>query len=167
VASLTEEVAEIEFDPETIQITSIVFSRRDLRYKCKRCAVFCCKLGGPTLTENDLKRLREVRHESMDFLVHAALDKSEKQLVLKQKDDGSCIFLKYDAENKIYVCNIYDQRPSLCRLYPFEFQRTDPYKGMLRLIPCCNGLNAYDGSLVDGKFVEEHLFRSMMDSIQP
>ena len=164
---MPEEIAKITWNPCTREFTDIVFFEKNLRFKCKGCAVFCCKLGGPGVTENDQKRLRAAGFEPMEYLVHQLANQTGQrnvsELVLKQKEDGSCIFLNYDTEDKVYRCSIYDLRPSLCRLYPFEFQRTSPNTGILRFIPCCNGLNASDGLLVDRKFIEKHLLGPIVD----
>jgi len=55
---------------------------------------------------------------------------------LKSKEDGSCIFLSFDAERNIYECSIYEVKPALCRLYPFDFERINSNFFMLKLIPC-------------------------------
>ncbi len=164
---MPEEIAKITWNPETLEITDITLSRKDLRFKCRRCAVFCCKLGGPKVFEKDLKPLRAAGFEPMEFLVHLSANQTGQrnvcELVLKQREDGSCIFLQHDVEGKVHRCSIYDLRPSLCRLYPFEFQRTSPNTGILRFIPCCNGLNASDGLLVDRKFIEKYLLSPLLD----
>jgi len=164
-----ENIARITWDSEKRQITNIVFFEEGLRFKCKRCAVLCCKLGGPKVSEKDVERLKEAGYKDMDFL-DTAIDKevkprSIKEGVLKQKMDGSCIFLQYDGRNKLYKCGVYDLRPASCRLYPFEFEVLEPKTVMLKFIPCCNGLNTHSGALVDKKFIEEHLLESILKSL--
>jgi len=83
--------------------------------------------------------------------------------LMKRSEDGSCVFLSFDSRNNRYECSIYTLRPSVCRLYPFEFQKTGQGTGSLRLIPCCNGLNTRDGSLVDRGFIERHLLGAITD----
>ena len=167
VSVLDEEIAEIRLNPETRKISDISFSRRDLRFKCQRCAVFCCKLGGPRLSEVDTERLRRAGCEPTDFLDMATDRRSELEnaggFAMKQKEDGSCIFLECDDSGRNYSCSVYESRPALCRLYPFEIKRTGLSTVLLRAIPCCNGLNACDGALVDRGFVEERLLGLISD----
>jgi len=170
VHAVNDEIAEISWNLYTRELVDIVFFEKNLRFKCRRCAVFCCKLGGPRVTENDQKRLRAAGFEPMEVLVHQSANQTGQwnvsELVLKQKEDGSCIFLQHDVEGKVHRCSIYDLRPSLCRLYPFEFQKTGQGTGLLRLIPCCNGLNTREGSLVERGFIEKHLLGAIMDLLQ-
>jgi Fe-S-cluster containining protein len=72
---------------------------------------------------------------------------------LKSKEDGSCVFLSFDAEKNVYECSIYEVRPALCRLYPFDFERISSNFFMLKLIPCCKGLYKRYGELVNKNFV--------------
>jgi Fe-S-cluster containining protein len=83
--------------------------------------------------------------------------------VLSRKKDGSCVFLSYDCSRGIYECGIYEARPAVCRLYPFEFIPEAAESGVLRLIPCCNGLNAEEGKPVNRDFIENHLLRAICD----
>jgi Fe-S-cluster containining protein len=82
---------------------------------------------------------------------------------LKNNKDGSCIFLKFDAKENRYTCSVYDFRPILCRLYPFDFDWQSSNVIVLKLIPCCRGLNLPDGKLVDRKFVTNHLLGSLLE----
>jgi len=161
-----QEIAKIRFDPERKQILNIFLLRRDLRFKCKRCAVFCCKLGGPIVKETDLRRIAKTGLDPHKFVtpLRRGYDGQTGVIgVLKQKRDGSCIFLKYDESTRLHECRIYEARPAVCRLYPFEFIREGNETGVLRLIPCCNGLNADDGELVDRKFVKKHLIDAIFE----
>ena len=163
-----EEIAKIIFDAGKKQILDMILLRRDLRFKCKRCAVFCCKLGGPAVTETDLKRLVEIGINPYNFLAPSRSSYTQQTGVigaLKQKKDGSCIFLDHDESRGLYKCRIYEARPSLCRLYPFEFIFDKNETGILRYIPCCNGLNVHDGRMVDRDFIEEHLLDAICESL--
>ena len=161
--ALSLEIAEITFDPKTKQIMDVFF-RKDFRFKCQRCAVFCCSLGGPKLNVKDLQRLEKTGYKS-EIYVDNTEKKSDNQLFLKEKEDSSCVFLKHDIGSKNYECAIYEFRPLVCRLYPFEFLSTGNNTGVLRIIPCCNGLNALDGAIVNRKFIEKNLFEAIIDSI--
>jgi Fe-S-cluster containining protein len=166
---LEPDVAKISFDPKIRHITNIVFINNNLRFRCKRCAVFCCKLGAPSLSKSDKKRLKQTGYRAKDLLDATSTKDSspgEKKSLLKHREDGSCIFLQRDKESKSYACSIYKNRPSLCRLYPFEFVPTGPSAGILRLIPCCNGLNTPDGDLVNRRFIEKNLIEAIIDGFK-
>jgi len=155
-----QEIARVTFNCKEKRILDITLLRKDLRFKCKRCAVFCCKLGGPIVKEADLKLLAKIGLDPFKFLVplRRPYDRQKDAVgALKQKKDGSCIFLRYDRSTGLYECRIYEARPSLCKLYPFEFVPEEDGTGVLSVIPCCNGLNAYDGKVVDREFIEKHL----------
>ena len=151
---MSETVAEILLSPKTQQITNLTLHEKRLRFKCKQCAVFCCKLGGPTLSEKDVKRIEQAGYRA---------EESADGNRLKNKEDGSCIFLNFNQKKGIYECLIYDFRPALCRLYPFSLEKKSPNSFLLKLIPCCNGLNNPDGEQVKEKFIIDHLFDSVLE----
>jgi Fe-S-cluster containining protein len=152
---LSIDIAELTFDPKTKRLMKIEFLSKNLRFKCQRCAVFCCKLGGPTLSAKDVQRLKQAGAKKENILRPT---KDDGKFRLREREDGSCALLEYDVKSKKYACSVYSFRPSLCRLYPFEFKSTGLNTGMLRTIPLCNGLNAVDGELVDRKFIQKNLF---------
>ena len=147
----------------------ISLPQKHLRFKCRRCATFCCKLGGPWLTRKDIERIERVGYDAKDFL-KSVLNNEVKGLPimrgsLKNREDGSCIFLNFDVGKNRYKCSIYDFRPALCRLYPFDFDWISPNSLVLKFIPCCRGLNNRDGELVDEKFVDNHLLGALLEAI--
>jgi len=139
---LEKAIAEITVDREARRIRKIDHHVNRLTFKCQRCGIFCCKLGGPRLTRQDVNRLAQARYETSEFL-------NVGNVSLRNRKDGSCIFLLFDALSHVYKCSIYDLRPILCRLYPFRFSKSGPNSFALKLIPCCNGLNAKDGQRID------------------
>jgi len=165
---LNETLARITINPETRQVKDLSL-RQKLRFKCRRCAIFCCRLGGPWLTEKDIERIKEAGYDVKDFL-EPALNNKFKSLpitrgILKNKEDGSCVFLKFDAKKNHYECLIYDFRPVLCRLYPFDFEKIGPNSIVLKLIPCCRGLNNPDGEPVDEEFITIHLVDALLEAL--
>jgi len=161
LAQVKENIAKIVVDRKTRQIVDTTFYKRNLRFKCRRCARFCCRLGGANLSEKDAQRLKEAGYATDNFLKPITRRENnsvlETESRLKERDDGSCIFLRFNTELKIYECSIYDFRPVLCRIYPFEFDGIDSNSFMLKFIPCCKGLNSPDGELVNEKFVSNYL----------
>ena len=153
--SAEENIAELTLNPKTRQVEKLKLYQSNIRFKCQRCATFCCKLGGPKLSEKDAQGLKQTRSNPIEFLdIHGCL---------RNKEDGSCIFLKFDAENKVHECSVYDFRPTLCRLYPFHVERSGPNTYTLSLNPCCSGLNAKDGDLVDENFITNHLLNALLE----
>jgi len=151
-----EEIARILLDSKTKQVLDITLYEENLRFKCRRCATFCCKLGGPKLTKKDIKRIEQAGHNREEFLIPFKGGSNGPSLFLgslKSKQDGSCIFLRFNQEGENYSCETYDSRPALCRLYPFDPQKINSQSIILRLIPCCRGLNTEDGAPMDEKLV--------------
>lgn len=160
------EIARILLDPKTKQILNITICEENLRFECRRCATFCCKLGGPKLTNKDIQRIEHARYSAKEF-VDSFKGRSNFSSTflgsLKSKEDGSCVFLKFNWEEGNYECSIYDFRPALCRLYPFDFQKINSKSIVLRLIPCCMGLNNPDGEFVNERFIVSFLLDAIFD----
>jgi len=148
-------IAKISFKPRTRNVKNITFFIRNLRFKCKRCATFCCKLGGPTLSLNDAERLKKAGYKEVEFL-------DDAHGSLKNKADGSCVFLQIDKERHFCECSVYDSRPVLCRLYPFHFEKISSNSFMLKILPC-RGINRRYGELIDEKFILTHLCDALHD----
>ena len=164
---MNENIAEVILDPGAKRILRMTFYHDNLRFRCKRCAVFCCKLGGPILIKSDMERAKKAGHRLEDFL-ETTVDPKFKRLPmmvgnLKNNKDGWCILLKSSPRRGFYECPIYNSRPARCRLYPFDFERVSPNSFTLKLIPSCNGLNAEDGELVNENFITKHLLTPLLD----
>jgi len=164
---LGENVARIILNPETRQIRDITVYRKNLRFKCKRCATFCCKLGGPNLTKKDIERIKQAGYKTESFLEPVQNGRYESMVTpygcLRSKKDGSCIFLKFNYEKRSYECVIYDVRPILCRFYPFEVETPLPDCIIIRIISCCRGLNNAGGEPVDKRFIINHIVEAIFD----
>ncbi len=139
-------IAEITVDPKARRVIRVDHIRHEIRFKCQRCAVFCCKLGPPRLSKKDVERLELARGNVDTFL-------DEQHLNLRTNEDGSCVLLSPDSLDALPRCSLYDSRPTLCRLYPFQFQRLSKNLYALRLITCCTGLNTGNGVPIDMKFI--------------
>jgi len=155
---LNEKIAEIILDPEKRQIVGLTQYQR-LQFRCKRCATFCCKLGGPKLTKKDIEQIERAGYNAEEFLEPVSNS-------LKSREDGSCVFLKFEAERNVYACKIYDFRPALCRLYPFCIDSISAQSFMLKLIPCCMGLNNPYGEAVDKAFITNYLLDAALEVLE-
>ncbi len=152
-------IAEITIEPETKQVIKLNLHGRPLKFRCQRCAVFCCKLGGPKLSRSDIERLKQMGNNPDTFL-------DLKGSSLKSREDGSCLFLSFKAEEDLYQCSVYDYRPALCRLYPFHFEELGPQVYALKVIPCCNGLNTADGEIVNERFLIKFLRQILLELLE-
>jgi len=142
------DIAKVSLEPETRNVKQVTFCIKNLRFKCKRCATFCCKLGGPKLSVGDVERLKQAGYEETEFL--DAVNGS-----LKNRSDGSCVFLRL-KERGVYECSVYDARPTLCRLYPFHFQEMSSSLFILKIMPC-RGISRSTGEPVNARFIVTHL----------
>ena len=164
-----EEIARIFLDPKTRQILDITICEEHVRFECQRCATFCCKLGGPKLTKKDIQRIEQAGCSAKEFFAPfkgRSKSSSTFQGSLKSREDGSCVFLTFNPEKGNLKCSIYDSRPALCRLYPFDFEKINSKSIVLRLIPCCRGLNNPDGELVDERFIVSNMLDAIFDLTQ-
>lgn len=155
---LDEKIAEIRLKSGTKLIENTVFLQAGLKFECQRCAIFCCKLGGPLLLKKDLERLKQAGLLREEFL-------NDTQDALKSRGDGSCIFVSANAEQNLFNCLVYDVRPTLCRLYPFSFEKLKSDSYLLKFIPCCNGINADNGDFIDERFFDRFLKDILLDLI--
>lgn len=160
---LNEDIAKITINPEKRQIVDIQLLEENLRFKCKRCATFCCKLGGPSLTREDVERIESSGLDIDNFIERVGKQYGRLVFVstIKNMKDGSCIFLRKSEEKNIYECHIYNVRPFLCRLYPFETVKLSDGSFLLKFIPCCQGLNNKDGEPITKNFIEKRLLETI------
>ena len=119
------------------------------------------------MTDNDIQRIKEAGYVNDNVLEPSARNfgryASMTQSRLRKREDGSCIFLKFDERLQAYECSIYDVRPALCRIYPFDFERINSNSLMLKFIPCCSGLNDPDGEIIDRKFIAKYLLDAIFE----
>ncbi|MCJ7613537.1 YkgJ family cysteine cluster protein [Candidatus Bathyarchaeota archaeon] len=149
-------LALITLESKNRKITDLSVTQKQFRFKCKRCAALCCKLGGPVLTKTDAARIEAAGYPVKDFLEPVNRDNKSLLLAiggLKSREDGSCTFLQQDVDRNCFKCGIYDFRPTLCRLYPFRLESLDYNRIALKFIPCCNGLNNPEGKMLDEEIV--------------
>ena len=130
---LSENIAQISLEPQAHSVKHVTLHVNNLRFKCKRCATFCCKLSAPELTARDIGRLNKTGRCETGFL-----DVINSRL--KSTANGSCIYIEFDTEKQTYECVIYNHRPTLCRLYPFHFEKINASAFILQILPCM-GLN--------------------------
>jgi Fe-S-cluster containining protein len=161
---VNDDIAVITLDSTQQTIKKIEISQKQFHFKCKRCATLCCKLGGPALTRKDVEKIEQIGYNIEAFLEPTNNETTHSVGTMKSRKDGSCIFLKYDIQQKKYGCSIYAARPALCRIYPFKIEKLDPNRFALKIIPCCRGLNNPEGKPLDRNFVVNKLFEPMVEA---
>ncbi len=104
-----------------------------MNFKCNMCG-FCCQFH-VYLTQEEMKRL-DIRHKDYDITTDYI--KKDGSFILKKK--GSfCIFFKDNG------CTIYEERPQMCRDFPFEADGT--------MSPKCRQAKEFS-SRVDRRIIE-------------
>jgi len=111
---------------------------------CKSCTARCCRGLAVVLTIPEAKRMvAETGFAPEDFLEfslnidsketphYPLLVKAEKKvheyfIILKRRQKKDCIFLEDDLR-----CSVYNERPAVCKLYPFGLDGGDVKKGAL------------------------------------
>jgi Fe-S-cluster containining protein len=147
-------IAEISIEPDTGNVKHVALFDNNLRFKCQRCATFCCKLGGPRLSSKDVEQLKKAGLTRTEFL-----DTANGRL--KSTVSGACALLKFDSQKKLYECTVYPYRPALCRVYPFHVERTSLDRFVLKLLPC-KGLNRRFGAIIDEHFLTDDVLGSLL-----
>jgi Fe-S-cluster containining protein len=142
-------IAEIVVEPETREVRHLKLFDDRLRFKCQRCATFCCKLGGPRLTPKDVVQLKKTGLPATEFL-------DSVNMCLKNTPSGFCVLLEFDSQKQSYQCKVYPHRPDHCRLYPFHFEKVDSKRFLVTLLPC-KGINRHRGAIVDERFLTANL----------
>lgn len=95
-------------------------------YSCpSTCPATCCKIADINLDEKDLEILRQASRYKTDKIEFWNEDGKRYCKLCPP-----CPFLESDK------CSVYDQRPSLCRMFPFNFSNMPD---VLLLFPCDMG----------------------------
>jgi Fe-S-cluster containining protein len=123
---------------------------KGLRFSCTRCGACCRHVGqGVGLTTADAENLGGKIPKGPSETDHPVFVRTVPSF------EGTCSFLS-DAD-----CEVYSQRPLVCRLYPFYISvKAD---GTLQVsIDHCPGVNLRDSELVD----EEYITRQIIPSLE-
>lgn len=82
-------------------------------FECEHCGKCCKPLV--SLSDEDVGKIKDLGYAESDFVIEDHFDVSGK--VLKQVKN-QCLFLVINEEGRS-SCRIYDDRPGVCRKYPF------------------------------------------------
>ena len=87
---------------------------------CKQCGK-CCKAYTVKLSGSDIERIKKAGYKKEDFAEKDDFDVTTGKYALK-RENNQCMFL-IQVDDK-YFCQIYENRPEICRKYPF-FEKED------------------------------------------
>jgi Fe-S-cluster containining protein len=85
-------------------------------FKCDKCGK-CCLTYTVKLSGSDIKKIEKIGLKKQDFAEEDNFDVKFGKYALKRVND-QCIFL--EKKGKKYSCKIYENRPAICRNYPFN-----------------------------------------------
>jgi Fe-S-cluster containining protein len=130
-----------------VKVTRILNKR--VRFRCIRYASLCCRLGGPRLTEEDLARLEKTGFREDQV--------SDSNGIMKTKSNGDCMFLHFDQNDDRYECQIHDDKPLLCRAFPFFVEPETVNNEFMLAVHPCRGLSELRGRRVNKFFIQNTL----------
>ncbi|MFO7932237.1 MAG: YkgJ family cysteine cluster protein [Thermodesulfobacteriota bacterium] len=81
-------------------------------FECRQCGECCRGYGGTYLTEADIEKISAYTGIPRRDLIEKYCIASGKRYVLRQKDDGYCVF--WDG-----ACTIHPVKPRMCMAWPF------------------------------------------------
>lgn len=148
LAEVQEELLDLKNFPDT-EFVGII---KELGFKCELCARCCTREFNDHvfLLDPDLEQIRAIDSDAVTPAPYYEFcDQNGRFYVsgyaLKTKPDGSCFFL----ENK--RCRIYENRPSICRVYPHMLHRDADETGKVdwRQISGLNEHGSYHSELDD------------------
>jgi hypothetical protein len=143
--------------------TAPYYKREVLRFGCTQCGA-CCT-GGPDyqvwLEKDEPEIIREFLGVSRAWLYRRYMTHdSERESVLRSKNNGECVFLSGDGR-----CGVYPVRPRQCSTYPFWPEVVMTSRGWNREARRCEGIN--QGPPVPVKKIESILAIQMKKPSNP
>ena len=140
-----------------VNYTAPYYQRGALRFNCTQCGS-CCT-GGPEyqvwLGNDEPEIIREFLGVSRTWLYRRYMTRdSERNSVLRSKDNGECVFLSDNGQ-----CRIYPVRPLQCSTYPFWPEVVMTSRGWSREARRCEGMN--QGPLIPVNKIENILAKQM------
>jgi Fe-S-cluster containining protein len=137
------------------------FDYPEVRFKCEKCAL-CCgdtkqRVRRILLLRIEAKSISQKTHEGVENFAEK-LDGVEPYIyVMKKSKNGKCVFLKGD------LCTIYQNRPLICKFYPFELKEDEDRKHVFAYTDECPAIGK-------GRYLEkgyfERLFKMSMKTLK-
>lgn len=92
----------------------------NVSFSCNKCGLCCgdtkIKTRHILLLESEAKNISVLSTQPIEKFAELTTEKKPYVYEMKKPSEGKCIFLK---DNQ---CTIYQQRPLICRFYPFELK---------------------------------------------
>ena len=96
---------------------------KDVRFECSRCALCCGDTESRSRTilllKSEAERISRKTTKDVPEFAHRKGNVEPYAFVMKKTADGKCVFL---VDN---LCTIYDERPLICKFYPFKLDDTE------------------------------------------
>ena len=91
------------------------FYQNGLYFSCEPGCAACCKISGKVhLAAKEIVRIADYLNLSEQEFTTRYIREADQQILLQERDDGSCIML--DDNDR---CLIHPVRPMQCQTYPF------------------------------------------------
>ncbi|MCF8067915.1 MAG: YkgJ family cysteine cluster protein [Desulfobacterales bacterium] len=81
-------------------------------FKCMQCGECCKGYGGTYVSDADIRAIADYINKSPEVVRAGYCQLSGKKLLIRQKEDGFCIF--FDK-----LCTIHPVKPRMCRAWPY------------------------------------------------
>jgi len=122
---------------------------KGLGFSCTKCGACCRHVGkGIGLREKDVTRLGNTSHVKTSHPIFVETLSSS---------NGTCSHLSVSSE-----CEVYLQRPLVCRLYPFYLSVGGD--GSIQIsVDHCPGVNLPDAELVDQDYISREILPSLLE----
>jgi len=101
----------------SVRLPVLALELRAQRYSCHGCGN-CCRDFTVQLREADLERIRQQDWERK--LGEPVTVRFRGRTYLRQREDGSCIFLLADGKCRIHAEHGFAAKPVACQLFPFH-----------------------------------------------
>lgn len=95
-------------------------------FTCERCGE-CCTKYTVKLSNADIKVIKKLGYDEAEFTEIDNNLLGPNKFVLKKDDDYKCVFLRKN-KNGVLNCKIYENRPLVCRKYPFLEKKVETCK---------------------------------------
>jgi len=110
----------------------------DIHFGCSKCGL-CCgntanKVRHVLLLKSDAERIAKKTNQVVDMFAAQTPGKLPYLYELRKSPEGKCVFL-YNNQ-----CTIYDDRPLICRFYPFELSTDSEGVSTFRFTNECPGV---------------------------
>ncbi|MFG0329719.1 MAG: YkgJ family cysteine cluster protein [Phycisphaerales bacterium] len=101
---------------ERVSLPILTLETRDQKYSCHACGL-CCRDFTVQLRDEDIRKLDEQKWD--DEFGHVPYLEFRGQTWLRQRKDGSCVFLLDDGRCRIHAEHGFREKPLACQLFPF------------------------------------------------